>query len=191
MVKWKQGCWCRYLLLHVPDDAIDLLIVDEMGKNISGQGVDPNVVGRECMAYGVPRESPRVSRIFIRDLTEASNGAALGIATADFTLKRLVDKIDFEVTAVNCLTACCPEAGQVPLSFETDREAVAAALKSIRPCDTDELGIVHIKNTLELNQVAVSQACKHLLKDQPAFEIEPTGQPLVFDGQRELEITIL
>lgn len=173
----------RSLLPHLPVDEIDLLIVDEMGKNISGQGVDPNVVGRECVAYGVKREKPRISRIIIRDLTAASNGAALGIATADFTLKRLVDKIDFEVTAVNCLTACCPEAGQVPLAFETDREAIAAALRSIRPCDSEELRIVHIKNTLELDQVVVSQAYEHLLKDKQAFETEQTGRSIVFDEQ--------
>lgn len=173
----------RSLLPHLPVDEIDLLIVDEMGKNISGQGVDPNVVGRECVAYGVPRKKPRISRIFIRDLTEASNGAALGIATADFTLKRLVDKIDFDVTAVNCLTACCPEAGRVPLTFATDREAITAALMSIRPYELNDLGIVHIKNTLELDRVVVSESYESRLRVNPAFKIESTNRSLQFDGK--------
>ena len=182
-VEAKLLSQARSLLPHLPVDEIDLLIVDEMGKNISGQGVDPNVVGRECVAYGVPRRKPRISRIFIRDLTDASNGAALGIATADFTLKRLVDKIDFEVTAVNCLTACCPEAGRVPLSFATDREAIAAALMSVRPYEVHDLGIVHIKNTLELDQVMVSESYGNQLMNNPAFEIESTNRYIRFDGQ--------
>jgi hypothetical protein len=173
----------RSLLPHLPVDEIDLLIVDEMGKNISGQGVDPNVVGRECVAYGAPRERPQITRIFIRDLTQASNGAALGIATADFTLKGLVDKIDFDVAAINCLTACCPEAGRVPLAFASDREAIAAALMSIRPYELNDLGIVHIKNTLELDRVVVSETYASQLRDNPAVKIEPLNRPLQFDEQ--------
>jgi len=165
----------------LPVDQVDLLIVDEIGKEISGSGMDPNVVARDCCSYGVRRESPRITRIFVRDLTEATEGSAVGIGKADFTLQRLVDKIDFKVTAVNCLTACCPEGGRVPLAFDTDLEAVTAALKSTRPYELSDLGIVYIKNTLELNHVLVSEAYRSQMEENPAIEIVAQGQDLKFD----------
>ncbi len=98
----------RACLATLPLKEIDLLIIDEMGKEISGEGIDPNVVGRDVCAYGAKRPWPRITRIFVRDLTEASEGSAIGIGQADFTTRRLVDKIDFPVTAINCLTSCAP-----------------------------------------------------------------------------------
>jgi hypothetical protein len=149
----------RSLLPLIPLDDIDLLIVDEMGKDISGEGIDPNVVGRDICAYGAERPLPRVTRIFVRDLTPGSEGSALGIGQADFTTRRLVDKIDFKATAVNCLTSCCPESGKIPLAYPNDREAIQAALVTLRPYTLDDLRLVHIKNTLELSNLAVSKGC--------------------------------
>ena len=171
----------RVLLPGLPVDQVDLLIIDEMGKDISGEGIDPNVVGRDCCSYGTRRGSPSVTRILVRDLTEATRGSALGIGQADFTLKRLVDKIDFEATAINCLTACCPEAGRVPLTYDSDRQALAAALTTIRPSQPDEVGIVYIKNTMELRRMMVSQAYAEQLEREPDLVIEAVGQSLEFD----------
>ena len=140
--------FARSLLPGLPMDDIDILIVDEMGKNISGEGIDPNVVGRDCCSYGVRRDRPRITRIFVRDLSEQSAGGALGIGQADFCLRRLVDKIDMPGTYVNCLTACCPEAARIPMMFDTDTEALEAALASTRPCTPDDIGMVRIKNTM-------------------------------------------
>ena len=141
----------------LPMDDIDLLIVDEMGKNISGQGIDPNVVGRDCCSYGVRRNRPRITRIFVRDLTEASVGSALGIGQADFCLKRLVEKIDPASTYINCLTACCPEAARIPMTYDTDQQAIDAALATIRPYTKKDLGVVRIKNTMDLETIVVSE----------------------------------
>jgi hypothetical protein len=171
----------RVLLPGLPMEQVDLLIVDEMGKDISGEGIDPNVVGRDCCSYGAGRDSPRITRILVRDLSEATRGSALGIGQADFTLKRLVDKIDFEATAINCLTACCPEAGRVPLTYDNDRQALAAALMTIRPFQPDEVGIVYIKNTLDLRRMMVSQAYAEQLERDPAQVIEAVGKRLEFD----------
>jgi hypothetical protein len=102
---------------------------------------------------------PRVTRIFVRDLTPGSEGSALGIGQADFTTQRLVDKIDFQATAINCLTACCPESGKIPLTYPSDREAIKAALVTLRPYTLEDLRLVHIKNTLALSQLAVSKGC--------------------------------
>lgn len=142
----------------LPMDDIDLLIVDEMGKNISGQGIDPNVVGRDCCSYGARRNRPRITRIFVRDLTEASVGSALGIGQADFCLKRLVEKIDPASTYINCLTACCPEAARIPMTYDTDQQAIDAALATIRPYTKKDLGVVRIKNTMDLETIVVSEA---------------------------------
>jgi hypothetical protein len=161
----------RSLLPLIPLDDIDLLIVDEMGKDISGEGIDPNVVGRDVCAYGAERPLPRITRIFVRDLTPGSEGSALGIGQADFTTQRLVDKMDFQVTAINCLTSCCPESGKIPLTYQTDREAIAAALVTLRPYTLEDLRMVHIKNTLELSQLAVSKGCLKDLHEKDGVEI--------------------
>jgi hypothetical protein len=171
----------RVLLPGLPVEQVDLLIIDEMGKDISGEGIDPNVVGRDCCSYGARRDNPCVTRILVRDLTEATRGSALGIGQADFTLKRLVDKIDFEATAINCLTACCPEAGRVPLTYDNDRQALAAALTTIRPSQPDEVGIVYIKNTLDLRRMMVSQAYAEQLERDPGQVVEAVGKSFEFD----------
>jgi hypothetical protein len=177
----------RKLLPGLPVDQIDLLIVDEMGKDISGEGIDPNVVGRDCCAYGARRSSPRISRILVRDLTEATHGSALGIGQADFTLKRLVDKIDFAATTINCLTACCPEAGRIPLTYGNDRQALAAALTTIRPSIPDDVGIVYIKNTLDLRRIMVSQSYAEQLGMDPGVDMEAVAVDLAFDREGMLK----
>lgn len=163
--------YARTLLPGLPMDDIDLLIVDEMGKNISGEGIDPNVVGRDCCTYGARRNRPRITRIFVRDLTEVSVGSALGIGQADFCLSRLVKKIDSAATYVNCLTACCPEAARIPMTFDTDAEAFKAALSSIRPCSARDIGLVRIKNTLELETLLVSEAYREEMESLDTVEI--------------------
>ena len=176
----------REVLPLLPLDEIDLLIVDEMGKDISGEGIDPNIVGRDVCAYGVKRPLPRITRIFVRDLTERTEGSAVGIGQADFTTRRLVNKIDFAATAVNCLTACCPEAGKIPLTYESDQEAIAAALMTLRPYDLEELRIVHIKNTLELTSLAMSVGCVPLLDLDGTLVIEEGAFDLEFDDSGSL-----
>ena len=176
----------RAWLPTLPVDEIDLLIVDEMGKDISGEGIDPCVVGRDVCAYGAERPWPKVTRIFVRDLTDGSEGSALGIGQADFTTKRLVDKIDFQATLVNCLTACCPESGKIPFAFKTDREALSAALSTLRPCNLEDIRIVHIKNTLELTTLMVSIGCLDFLKDKTDQIISEDDEQLEFDSMGNL-----
>ncbi len=176
----------RAWLPTLPLDEIDLLIVDEMGKDISGEGIDPCVVGRDVCAYGAKRPWPRVTRIFVRDLTDGSEGSALGIGQADFTTQRLIDKMDFQATLVNCLTACCPEAGKIPLTFPTDREAIIAALKTLRPYNLKDILIVHIKNTLELTTLMVSEGCITHLEGKPDLIIGDDELGLEFDRSGNL-----
>ena len=176
----------RAWLPTLPVDEIDLLIIDEMGKDISGEGIDPCVVGRDVCAYGAERPWPKVTRIFVRDLTDGSEGSALGIGQADFTTSRLIDKIDFQVTLVNCLTSCCPESGKIPFAFPTDREAITAALVTLRPYTLEDIRVVHIKNTLELTTLMVSRGCLDYFEGKPDQIIGKDDMKLEFDGSGDL-----
>ncbi len=173
--------WARALVPTLPLNEIDLLIIDEMGKEISGEGIDPNVVGRDCLSYGAKRELPKVTRIFVRDLTEATDGSAVGIGQADFTTKRLVDKIDFVATAINCLTACGPEGAFLPMTFETDKEALAVAMMTLRPCTLEDVRIVHIRNTLDPKRLLISEGCLPFLKDPKNLKVGGEDLYLEFD----------
>jgi len=176
----------RAYQLRIPVNNIDLLIIDEMGKDISGAGIDPKVVGRAICSWADTESRPRVARIFVRDLTDASEGHASGIGMVDFTTERLIRKIDMQATAVNALTSCCPEEGKIPMSFSSDREAVAAALMTIRPHTAEDVGIVRIKNTLELRHLLVSEGCLAELADKPDLEVESGIFALEFDASGNL-----
>jgi len=176
----------RACLPTLPMDEIDLLIVDEMGKDISGEGIDPNVVGRDVCECGIRRSWPRITRIFVRDLSEGSEGSALGIGQADFTTKRLVEKIDFQATAINCLTSCCPELGRIPLSYPNDIQAIAAAMMTLRPYTLDDVQIVHIKNTMELTSILVSKAYLPDLESKPDVVIGREDLKMEFDSEGNL-----
>ena len=171
---------------RLPLDKIDLLIIDEIGKNISGSGMDPNVTGRVSSPFVQKPPGPNVTRIMVRDMTEASEGNAIGIGDADFTNKRLVEKIDPHKTAMNCVTACGPEGGRIPLNYNTDREAIAAALITIRPYTLEDLRIVHIKNTMELGIIMVSQGCLADLAASPDVSIDHENVQLEFDSHDNL-----
>ena len=157
-----------------------------MGKDISGEGIDPNVVGRDVIAYGIERPWPKITRIFVRDLTEGSEGSAVGMSQTDFVTQRLVDKIDFPATIINCVTACGPEAGMVPLTFSNDREAIALALKTLRPCKAEDLRLVHIKNTMELTSMIVSVGCLASLDKDRMGSIGEEDLELEFDDSGDL-----
>ena len=173
-------------MLRLPLEEIDLLIIDEMGKDISGAGIDPIVTGRYNCGYREGKQTLNISRIFVRDLTDASEGNAIGIGQADLTTRRLVNKINAQSTAINCLTSCCPQDGKIPLTFSTDREAIAAALMTLRPHDLLDLSIVYIKNTLELARLMVSQGCLPDLENRPDIQIDPESFSLDFDSSDNL-----
>jgi len=176
----------RAFMPKLPLEEIDLLIIDELGKDISGAGIDPVVTGRFNCGYRQRQQPINISRIFVRDLTDASDGNAIGIGQADFTTQRLVAKIDPSSTMMNCLASCCPQDGKIPLTFSVDREAVAAALMTLRPYTLQDLTIVYIKNTLELNQLMVSQGCLPYLENRPGIQLAPESFRLDFDSAGNL-----
>lgn len=173
----------RACLPKLPLNEIDLLIVDQMGKDFSGAGLDPNVVGFSSCRWGIQMTEPNISRVFVRKLSKASRGNGSGIGMVDFATSELVDAIDWEVTAVNARTACCPEDCKVPMTLENEKEVIATALTTIRPYTLEDLRIVHIKNTLELDSLYLSRGCLAKVKPELCLTVDPTPLEMAFDPQ--------
>ena len=176
----------RRHLPGLPLDDIDLLILDEIGKDISGVGLDPNVTGRNVISWSTRRERPRVLRIFVRGLTAASGGNASGVGNADAVTTRLVDQMDGPATAVNGLTSCSPDDVRIPLVFAGDRDAVFALLTTIRPTTPDDVRVVYARNTLDVARLWVSAGCLAQLPAPPAIVVDPARRRLPFDAAGNL-----
>jgi hypothetical protein len=170
----------------LPFHEIDLLIIDEMGKDISGTGIDPNVTGRNRDILGVFSHPVNVRRLFVRDLTPFSGGNATGIGLADLTTKRLVDKIDRLSTYMNCITGISLEKAAIPMHFETDRECIQVALGSVGLIPPRKSRIVRIKNTLQLDEVEVSEIYGGEIPSRPDLEILGGSRPISFDDRGNL-----
>ncbi|MEN6440508.1 MAG: DUF2088 domain-containing protein [Syntrophobacter sp.] len=157
----------------LPFEELDVLIVDEIGKEISGAGMDTKVIGRIMNVYEKECETPRITRIVVRDLSEATNGNATGIGLADYTTLKAVGRIDFNATMTNCVTAVAPEKGRIPLAFKTDREALDAALGTIGIWSPDRVRVAWISNTKDLEFLAVSGALLDSAKQDKGNSFDP------------------
>jgi hypothetical protein len=166
----------KELAATLPFEEIDLLVIDEIGKDVSGVGFDPEVVGRP--STGAPSGGPRVKRLAVRDLTEATQGHAAGIGFADFTTRRLVEKIDHAALYTNALTASAPEEARIPLTLESDREMILAALGTIGPVPPERARVVRIRNTLALGEIEVSEAYQPELAGRPELEVREAPRPM-------------
>jgi hypothetical protein len=176
----------RALMARLPVEFLHLLIVDEMGKDISGSGMDTNVIGR-VMVIGEPEPTtPNILRIYVRDLSEKTYGNAIGIGLADFCSQRLAAKIDPLPTQINCVTAMTPEKARIPIALKTDQEAIATALTTVGPIDPWEARVIRIKNTLEMEELQVSEALMDELKG--CSDIMPIDglEELRFDAEGNL-----
>ena len=176
----------KKLMARLPFDELDILIVDEMGKNISGTGMDTNVIGRIMFVGEKEPERPRITRIVVLALTEQSHGNAIGVGLADYTTKRLVEKIDHAVMATNAITAMSPEKGRFPIALETDREAVEAALTTIGAVEPEKARVVHIKNTLQIGELDVSEALLREVEGRKDLVVVDKLGPMSFDGEGNL-----
>jgi hypothetical protein len=168
----------RRLMPKLPFADIDLLIVDRLGKNVSGSGMDPNIIGRPVHGYSsflgqTDAPPPRIKRVFVRDLTPETHGNAIGIGLADLTTSRVVQAMDRLVTYVNVLTSLTPHAAKIPMYFDTDREAIAAGLSSLGLADTAQARVVRIQDTLAVERVEISESYLSELACRP--DLEPKG----------------
>ena len=165
---------------YLPVDNIDLLIIDEMGKDISGAGIDPNIIGRNMIRGEPEPERPRIKAIVVTDLTPASHGNAVGVGLADVLTQNLVDKIDLTATYENTVTSTFLERGKIPVTAPTARDAYAWAKRSCGVIPDEELRVVRIRNTLDLSECYVSDAILEDLADRE--DVIPLQDPTpVFD----------
>jgi hypothetical protein len=177
----------RRWLPRLPFRQADLLIVDEIGKNISGSGMDTNVVGRKrAFAMKTPDDQPDMRFIFVRGLTDKTHGNATGMGLADFTTTRLVKTMNYKATVINCLTAGYPDGANIPVHFDSDREVLEAVLKILGTRRPEDARVVHIRNTLQVEEVEVSEPCLRTLQPQTEFTMLGPARPLSFDGQGNL-----
>ena len=181
----------KRLMPKLPFDDIDLLIVDRLGKNISGSGMDPNIVGRRIQGFSSSQAETapvgaNIGRIFARDLTPETNGNAIGIGFADFTTARLVRAIDSRATAVNALTALTPQSARVPIFFDTDREAIQQALLSLAVPDIRQAKVIRIADTLTLGELEVSEAYQAAIHERADLETVNGAVDMRFDGSGNL-----
>jgi hypothetical protein len=149
----------RTLVPRIPFTAFHLLVVDEMGKNISGTGMDTKVIGRGVELP--PGEAPTISMIYVRDLTPESGGNAVGMGSADVIHERLYRKIDFDRTYLNARTALQPTGSRLPIHLPSDREAFDLTLGHLGSPEPPEQRIVWIRNTLSLDRIAISTSLAH------------------------------
>lgn len=175
-------------LARLPLSKADVLIIDEIGKDISGSGMDTNVVGRKRAFRSEKSDikQPEMRLIFVRDLSERTHGNAAGIGLADFTTSRLIKGMNYKATVINCLTAGYPEGALLAVHFDTDREVVEAALKIIGTRAPEDARIMRIQNTLLLEEVECSEPC--LTDPNRVTEISPLGppRPLTFGADGNL-----
>jgi hypothetical protein len=175
-------------LARLPFREADLLVVDEIGKDISGSGMDTNVVGRK-RAFRLspgPNDQPLMRLIFVRGLSAKTHGNAAGIGLADFTTNRLVRAMDYKATVINCLTAGYPEGATLPVHFETDREVLDAALAIIGTRPPEAGRVQRIRNTLCLEEVDISEPCLEQANGGSTFEILGTAKPLALNTEGNL-----
>ncbi|MFW2369077.1 MAG: lactate racemase domain-containing protein [Desulforhopalus sp.] len=167
-------------------DEIDILIVDEMGKDISGTGLDSNVTGRS--SWGLPGfVAPPIQRIIVRDLTPATKGNATGIGLADFTTRICAEKIDPTLTYTNAITAHVMQSAKIPIVAENDHQALRAALVTLRHGIPKAPLIVRIKNTKELETIWLSETYKEFIKKSSNLEIIGDSRVVRFSRDGTLE----
>jgi Lactate racemase N-terminal domain len=172
---------------RLPFGEIGLLIIDWIGKDISGSGLDTNVVGRKFVSHPeLGRDEVRCRRIFVRGLTEATHGNACGIGLAEFTNRRTIERIDVYATRTNALTGGHPVAAAVPVSFETDREVLEAALQTVGLDEPQDAKVVQISNTLHLAEVLVSEAYLPEVERRKDLEILDGPSEMEFDPEGNL-----
>ena len=171
---------------RIPCD-LDLLILNEIGKNISGAGMDTKVVNRSVQAeYNLWPNTPRIERIFVRDLSSHSYGNAAGVGLADIISDRLLQKIDWKPTWINALTASTPTACRIPIHYPTDRECLEAILPTVGKTDKSKITVGWLRNSLELNLIELSENLLPQIKNNPELEIIGPAHEMEFDDQGNL-----
>ena len=174
----------KKLMPRIYLDDIDVLIVKEIGKNISGTGMDTNIIGRfhTKSASG----GPNTTKLAILDLTEKSFGNANGIGLADFATKKLYNKINFDYTYLNAITSTEPNSIKLPMILDNDEMAIKACAKTCGILDTDKIKLVIIDNTKSLNEIYMSKSAYDSVKERDKIKIIEDEKEILFDDNHNL-----
>jgi len=165
---------------------IDVLVIDRMGKEISGSGFDPNITGRNNR--GVEGfDDPVINKIVVLDLTDTTHGNATGLGLADVITRRLFDRIDYGATWANVITSNYLDGGTVPIVMHTAREAVALGAKTALRVESGEARIVRIRDTLTLGTIMVSEPMLEEVRTHPSLEAISEPEPFAFTPDGRLE----
>ncbi|MDR1278676.1 MAG: nickel-dependent lactate racemase [Treponema sp.] len=170
---------------------LDVLILDEIGKNISGSGFDNNIVGRFHTPFATPfiksgSDTQRITRIIALDLSKETKGNGNGIGILDFTTKRAFDKFDFEQTYPNCLTSTVPVSVKIPMVLNNDKLAIKSAIKTCNIDDFRDVRLVRVKNTLCMDLIEISENLLEEAKGNPLVEILGEPEEITFDQDDNL-----
>jgi hypothetical protein len=176
----------KRLMPRLSFPSIDVLVVDEIGKNISGAGMDSNVIGRCAAKADQGFDAPPIQRIVVLDVTDESHGNACGVGLADVTTTRLIDKVELAVMYANVIAAAAPEVARLPVIMPSDEAAVRVAVRMCFGIEPAEAKIVRIANTLTLDEIWVSESLLDEVRSNPGQEI--VGEPLdwTFNTRGEL-----
>jgi hypothetical protein len=177
----------RGLMGRLPFDQIDVLVVGELGKNYSGAGMDPNVIGRLMVETQPDFDRPRVTRLAVLDVSDESHGNIVGVGFADLTTERLVSRMDPEPFRINVLTSCFLERARIPITLPTDRDVIEKALETCWRVDPSQARMVVIPNTLELETIWVTPPLEDEVRAHPHLRRETEFDPIPLSADGTLD----
>ncbi|MBV0902865.1 lactate racemase domain-containing protein [Haloarcula salina] len=170
------------LMPKLPFEELDLVVFDRQGKEISGQGLDTNVIGRRPFSINEPApEKPDIKRIYTRGLTEATHGNAMGMGSADIVHEAVAAELDAQTSLINALTASTIRGVKLPPVVETDRAGLVAALSTIGVVDTDTVRVLRAADTMHLQQLYASPALVDAARDRDDLRVVEDPSPIEFD----------
>ncbi|HET8549148.1 MAG TPA: hypothetical protein VFL57_14125, partial [Bryobacteraceae bacterium] len=173
-------------MARIPVQHLDILIIDEIGKNISGAGMDTKVVNRSVHGeYNPWPNAPRIERLFVRDLSPLTYNNGVGLGMADVIHDRILEKIDWVPTQINSLTASTPAAIRTPVHFASDRLCLEKIWPTVGKFDPADIEIGWIRNSLELGVLAFTENLRPEIESNPSLEILET-RPWEFDSAGDL-----
>ena len=175
----------KSLMPRICFEDLDILIVDRIGKNISGPGMDPNITFTFLRETGIST-ARRATRVVVLDLSDETHGAANGIGLADMTTRRVFEKMDINKTYPNTLTGRMPESSKLPMFFDTQKYAIQAAALTAIGADPKNLRVVRIRDTLHLSEIQISEALLAEAREDPTVEVLEAPAPFAFNENGDL-----
>ncbi len=174
--------------IKLPFDKINVLVINEIGKNISGTGMDTKVVGRIMIKGQKEPETPKIDRIVVLNLSPESHGNAIGMGLADLTTQKAFNEINLQDTSFNSISSMCLEQGKIPCVVNNDQEAIKAGLTTLGAIDSEKAKLVYIKNTQEIETIYISESLLDEVHKNKYLEIIKEPEELIFDDSGNLLI---